>query len=117
MPQKEERHLPDYRRVVVEAMRRLSDSENRFNEDAASSMRQTCLKDFPEPTFSEIAASDYGLPGDASDKEMAAEFWKEIQVLEQCLEELGCEIGLPEWQQHVSSKAAERMHKVLNRRA
>ena len=96
-----------YRNVIIEAKRRLSNPDAKFDENTDAAMSSVWLAGLSLHSESTV---------EQLDKNLAAEFWNEIQVLTACLEELGAEIiPLAEWQK--GGDKATQMFTGLNRQA
>lgn len=107
--------IAEYRIVVLEAKRRLSDADLRFDEDTVVEMRTACLGALDQPAFPELTLSDYGI-SESDDEEVATAFWEEIKALEDSIDECGLKVRLADWQR-TRTKAAVKMFKSLNRRS
>ena len=107
-------HCQDFKPLIEEAIKKLKNGENRL---AVSDypLKYACLNGFNTPDITERLSSDYGMPSD--NKDIAADYFEEITMLEKMLSDVDVPTDLAIWQKRTKIKSAEKMYKGLNRRA
>jgi hypothetical protein len=103
----------DYRAVICEAKRRLSNSDFRLTDRVATVSMENCLLYLPAVELSQTTRSDRGVLA-SNDAATASLFWEEVSAIEAAIEVCGLKVKHPT---SADNRAGAAMFTGLNRRA
>jgi len=108
-------HCLDFKPLIEEAIKKLKNGENRLA--VSDYPLYACLNVFGTPDISERLLSDFGAP--SKNKDIEADYFEEITLLEKMMADANVPIGLADWQKRITNKyeSMEEMFKPFNRRA
>lgn len=118
MKNKKTLNLKNFGKFVEVVISKLDNGQNRFSTRSKPQLplNSVCFIDFPAPDYSERLISDYGMPSKSNNKDIEKEYFEEVTLIEELIEEYKIPIDLSDWQKGDLHDFVKDINKNLNRR-